>query len=73
MPTQTQGPVELPKAMDWLHVSATPQPSIICQVAVMTGQFVTTLTRFVTMPLVQQVFVQPGGPREKLVVPHGRN
>ena len=74
IPRQWQGPPVFgsKKAMLWLHVAATPQPSIIVQVVVMTGQLVTTLTTFVTIPTVQQVFVQPGGPKIQFVALHGR-
>src|SRR4051812_31059734 len=62
MPRQAHGPFEPLNAMLWLQVAATPQPSMMVQVVVMTGQLVTTLMTLVTMPTVQHVFVQPGGP-----------
>src|SRR4051794_1931838 len=63
IPRQAHGPLEPLNAMLWLHVAATLHPSMIVHVVVMTGQLVTTLTTFVTIPTVQHVLVQPGGPK----------
>jgi len=62
----------VPKIIDSLHVAPTPLQSMPVHVAVITGQFVTMTGPVIVMGLVQQVLVQPSGPKKvKLVVLHG--